>query len=98
MTDHPKDAGALEAEVAQRREDLAHTVDDLRDKLDVKSRAEDVKASALEQAHEITDRATTSEGRPRAGVVAAAAAALVVAVLVRRRRRHRQEATKEART
>lgn len=72
----------LEADIARQREDLAVTVDRLQAKLDVKARAQD-------KAHELKDRATTADGRPRPDLTAAAVAAvvLVAGLLVWRRRR-----------
>ena len=72
----------LEADLARQREDLAVTVDQLHAKLDVKARAQD-------KAHELKDRATTANGRPRPDLTAAAIAAvvLVAGLLVWRRRR-----------
>lgn len=70
----------LEAEIAARRARLAGTVDQLSDRLDVKSRAKD-------RVQELRQRVTTDAGGPRAEVWAAAAslAALVVLVWWRRR-------------
>ena len=72
----------LEAEIAQQREQLADTVDQLAAKLDVKSRAQE-KVSALK------DSATTDTGRPRPEVVGAAGSlvAMAVVLLLWRRRR-----------
>ena len=72
----------LQADLARQREDLATTVDQLHAKLDVKARAQD-------KAHELKDRATTADGRPRPDLTAAAVAvvALVAGLLVWRRRR-----------
>ncbi|ABL80456.1 MULTISPECIES: DUF3618 domain-containing protein [unclassified Nocardioides] len=72
----------LEADIARQREDLATTVDQLHAKLDVKARAQD-------KAHELKDRATTADGRPRPDLTAAAVAAVVLAagLLAWRRRR-----------
>ncbi|NYE37858.1 nucleotide-binding universal stress UspA family protein [Nocardioides cavernae] len=72
----------LEAEVALQREQLAHTVDDLAAKLDVKSQARHKVA-------ELKDSATTDAGTPRPEVLAAAASlvAMAVVLLVWRRRR-----------
>ena len=72
---------AQEREVERNREQLADTVDALAAKLDVKSQAKD-------RVHELRDRATTTDGKPRPVVLAAAAAALAgVGVLVWLRRR-----------
>lgn len=72
----------LEADIARQREDLATTVDQLHAKLDVKARAQD-------KAHELKDRATTADGRPRPDLTAATVAAVVLAagLLAWRRRR-----------
>jgi len=70
------DPASLEADIVRQREQLAHTVDALHDKLDVKARAE----------HKVADlksAATTDSGRPRpalvlvAGVVVAGVVVLV---------------------
>ncbi len=72
----------LEADIARQREDLAVTVEQLQAKLDVKARAQG-------KAHELKDRATTADGRPRPDLTAAALAAVVlVAGLLVWRRRH----------
>jgi hypothetical protein len=87
---HPDEPGAhqhktpeqLEAEIAQQREQLADTVDQLAAKLDVKSRAQE-KVSALK------DSATTDTGRPRPEVLGAAGSLVAMAVvLLLWRRRH----------
>lgn len=57
----------IEAEVAAQREELAHTVDELAAKLDVKSRAQT-------QVARLQDKATTATGSPRPELVVAAAA------------------------
>lgn len=72
----------LEAEVARQREQLAHTVDDLAAKLDVKSQAQHKVA-------ELKDAGTTDAGTPRPEVLAAAASLVAMAVvLLLWRRRH----------
>ncbi len=72
---------AQEREVERNREQLAETVDALAAKLDVKSQAK-------ERVHELQDRATTDDGKPRPGVVAGAVAVLAgVGALVWWRRR-----------
>lgn len=76
----------LEADIARQREALAQTVADVQARLNVKARAQD-------KAHELRDRATTDEGRPRPAVVAATAggACLVAGAVtykVRQRRHH----------
>lgn len=63
----------LEADVARQREQLAGTVDALQAKLDVKSHAK-------HKAHEVQDRATTVEGKPRPDLVVGAATAVAVLV------------------
>ncbi|PUA80455.1 DUF3618 domain-containing protein [Nocardioides currus] len=74
----------IEADIEAQREQLAHTVDQLGAKLDVKSRAQDKMA-------EVKDRATTDTGSPRPEVLAAAgslAAMAVVLIVWRLRRTH----------
>jgi hypothetical protein len=73
----------LAAEIAQTREQLAGTVDELSAKLDVKSQARR-RVAALK------DSATTDSGTPRTEVLAAAAslAAMVVVLVLWRRRHH----------
>jgi HAMP domain-containing protein len=73
----------LAAEIAQTREQLAGTVDELSAKLDVKSQARR-RVAALK------DSATTDTGAPRTEVLAAAAslAAMVVVLVLWRRRHH----------
>lgn len=63
----------IEADLERQRERLAETVDDLQAKLDVKARASD-------KVHEIGDRATTDDGRPRPELIAGAAAVVVAVV------------------
>lgn len=96
------DPRALEADIARQREELAQTVDDLRDRLDVKSRAQEraqeVKSNAQVRVHEVKDRATTGSGKPRpdlvgAGVTAVGAAILVLAWNHRRRQTRSTAAT-----
>lgn len=80
MSDSPTPE-AIEADIAVQRQELAHTIDQLSAKFDVKSRAR-AKASDLQ------DRATTEGGKPRPEVVAAAVSLVaMVAVLVWWRRR-----------
>ena len=81
MDDQQKTPEELEAEIALQREQLAHTVDELTAKLDVKSQARQ-KVAALK------DSATTETGQPRTEVLAAAASlvAMAVVLLIWRRR------------
>ena len=71
----------IEADIERQREQLADTVDALQARLDVKSRAK-------ARAHELGDRATTDDGRPRPELLAAGVGlvAVVVGVIVWRRR------------
>jgi len=72
----------LEADIARQREELAATVTQLQQKLDVKSRARD-------EVRHLKDRATTASGRPRPDLtVAAVAAVVLLAGLVVWRKRH----------
>jgi hypothetical protein len=64
----------LEAEIEAQREDLAATVDQLADRLDVPARTK-------RRLADLTDRATTDHGRPRPAVWAAGAAVLAVVTL-----------------
>jgi hypothetical protein len=66
---------ALEAEIEAQREDLAHTVDQLAHKLDLKTQAK-------ERAAEVKARATTDSGKPRPELVAALASVLVLGGLL----------------
>jgi ABC-type transporter Mla subunit MlaD len=72
----------LEADIARQREELAATVIQLQQKLDVKARARD-------EVHHLKDRATTASGRlrPDLTVAAVAAVALLAGLVVWRRRR-----------
>lgn len=71
----------IQADIERQREALASTVDQLTDRLDVKSRA-------TAKAHELKDRATTDDGSPRPEVLGAAAGVVVaLALLVWWRRR-----------
>ena len=63
----------IEADIARQREELAHTVDQLQAKLDVKARAKD------ELAH-LKDRATTPSGKPRPDLTAAVVLGVVAVV------------------
>jgi hypothetical protein len=86
------DAAALEADIAQRREELADTIDQLTARLDVKSRvharASQTKADAAAKLNALQARA----GLDKRVVVAAAGAliGLVSAAIVLRRRRSRR--------
>ena len=82
MSDHDAPARTpeqIEAEIAEQREQLADTVDQLAAKLDVKSRAQQKVAS-------LKDSATTETGTPRTEVVAAAVTAGLPVVGVSSRR------------
>ncbi len=65
----------IEAEIAAQREQLAHTVDRLGAKLDVKSQASAKVA-------DVKDRATTDEGKPRPEVLAAAGSLVAMALVL----------------
>jgi cobalamin biosynthesis Mg chelatase CobN len=67
----------LEAEVEQKREQLAGTLDALSAKLDVKTQAQ---AKVAEVKGQVKDRATTETGRPRTEVLLVGATVLVVTV------------------
>ena len=86
----------VEDDIEQTRQQLGHTVDALKDKLDVKAHAqhkvEDVKASAAGHAHNVQDRAahlasgvrdaaTDGDGHPKPAVpIGGAAVAAAAAV------------------
>jgi MYXO-CTERM domain-containing protein len=82
---------ARERAVEQHREQLAHTIDALHDKLDVKAHAhdavQDAKAHARDTVRNAKAQATTRDGRPRPVVLAAVAGLVVVTALVVWRRR-----------
>lgn len=65
----------IQADIERQREQLAETVDQLSQKLDVKARART-------KVHDAHDRATTADGKPRPELVAAAAAAMVGVALI----------------
>lgn len=65
----------IQAEIERQREALAATVDQLTDKLDVKSQAQ-------RKAAEVKDRATTSDGKPRPELLGAAAGVVVAVALL----------------
>jgi Protein of unknown function (DUF3618) len=69
------DPAAIEADIRRQRQELAHTVDALTAKLDVKARAE-------AKAGEVLDAMTTDTGRPRPAVIAAAVATVSGVVLL----------------
>ena len=71
----------IEAEIEAQRAQLAHTVDELAAKLDVKSQAKEKVAS-------LKDSATTDSGKPRAEVLAAVGSlvAMGLVLLLWRRR------------
>ena len=76
------DPATVEADIVRQREQLAHTVDALSHKLDVKEQAGHKVA-------ELKHAATTDSGRPRPAVVlAAVAVAGSVALLVWWRHQH----------
>ncbi len=75
MTDQTPEE--LQAEIEQKREQLAGTLDALAAKLDVKTQAQ---AKVAEVKGQVKDRATTETGRPRTEVLLIGAAVVVVAV------------------
>jgi hypothetical protein len=77
-----KEAASLEADIIRQREDLAHSVDALSHKLDVKSRAHD-------KVTDLRASVTTGRGQPRPVLLLVTGAAVAGAVLlVWWRRRH----------
>ena len=66
----PEHAREIQADIEHQREQLAETVDQLTQKLDVK-------AQTKAKVAEVQDRATTDDGKPRPEVLGAAAAAVV---------------------
>ena len=76
------DPATLEADIVRQREQLAHTVDALSHKLDVKEQAS-------QRLSELKQSATTDSGRPRPAVVlTVVAVAGSVALLVWWRHQH----------
>ena len=75
MVEAGKTPEEIEAEIALQREQLATTVDQLTDKLDVKAQAQHKVAG-------LKDAATTDDGAPRPEVLAAAASLLAMAVVL----------------
>ena len=74
------DPDQLERDIARQREQLAHTVDELGRKLDVKHRAEVKVHDTVARAR---DAATTDSGKPRPDLLAAGAAVVAgIALLV----------------
>jgi hypothetical protein len=67
----------IQAEIEQKREQLAGTLDALSAKLDVKTQAQ---AKVAEVKGQVKDRAMTDTGRPRTEVLLVGAAVLVAAV------------------
>lgn len=65
------DPAAIERDIIRQRAELAHTIELLSHKLDVKHRAEE---SVHDAAARLRDLATTDEGRPRPDLLAAGAA------------------------
>lgn len=94
-----RDLDAVKDDIAETRERLADSVDELAAKADVKARLQDgadqVKEAAAAGAQTVHDQAVTPDGRPRPAALAAVGGVLaaVVAVLTvrRRRKRGRQE-------
>ena len=64
------DPAALERDIVRQREQLAHTVDELGRRLDVKHRAEVRAHDTMARAR---DAATTDTGKPRPDLLAAGA-------------------------
>ena len=71
----------IQADIERQREQLAETVDQLTQKLDVK-------AQTKAKVAEVRDRATTDDGKPRPEVIGVAAAVVLglgIAIWLRRR-------------
>jgi hypothetical protein len=84
------DVDELEADIARTREDLAHTVDQLAAKLDVKTRARnrvaETKNAAFSRVRSARDRVTGDDGKPTPAALsigAGVAAAISAVVLAR---------------
>jgi hypothetical protein len=69
----------IQAEIEQRREQLAGTLDALSAKLDVKSQAQ---AKVAEVKADVKDRTTDDSGRPRAELLVFGATVVVVAAVL----------------
>ena len=83
----------IQADIESQRARLAQTVDQLGQKLDVKSqaksKAEDVKAQTQAKVAEVREISTTDDGKPRPELLGAAAAVVVgvgLVIWLRRRR------------
>ena len=95
----PSEVDALEADIARTRQDLAHTVDLLAAKLDMKTRIRNRVAETREAATAQAQTARTYlvgvDGKPRpaamsvgGGILAALAAVVLVRMWMRPSRRH----------
>lgn len=86
-----KDPDQIEADIAQHRVDLAQTVDELTERLDVKKQAQRkvalVRARYDDQLRNVATRAQNAEPGQITAVVAAALGVVVISVLVFRRAR-----------
>lgn len=75
-----RDPAEIERDIVRQRQELAHTVDQLSQKLDVKHRAE---KKAHDTAARLRDATTTDSGKPRPDLLAAGAAVVAgIALLV----------------